>query len=173
MGNYRESNQIEWQDLKRFKNGSETMLTARDIMTPEIVTVSPETDVSQAARLLLEKRINGIPVVDSNQRVVGILCQSDLIAQQKKISLPSLFTLFDGFISFSSSKNLDKEFKKIAAIKVSEAMTTDPVTVSPDTTVEEIATLMVNRGFHTVPVVDGDRLVGVIGKEDVLKTIIS
>jgi len=149
------------------------MLTAREIMTPEIVTVSPETDVSQAARLLLEKHINGIPVVDSKQRVVGILCQSDLIAQQKKISLPSLFTLFDGFIPFSSTKNLEKEFKKIAAIKVSEAMTADPVSVSPDTPLEEVATLMVNRGFHTIPVIENDRLVGVIGKEDVLKTIIS
>jgi CBS-domain-containing membrane protein len=152
--------------------GEQNMLTARDIMTPDIVTVSTETDVSQAARLLLEKHINGIPVVDSEKRLVGILCKSDLIAQQKKISMPSLFTLFDGFISFSSTKNLDKEFKKIAAIKVSEAMTPDPVTVSPDTTIEEIATLMVNRGFHTIPVVQDDRLVGVIGKEDVLKTII-
>jgi len=153
--------------------GAQNMLTAKDIMTTDIVTVSPESDVSQAARLLLEKHINGIPVVDSSQQVVGILCQSDLIAQQKKISLPSLFTLLDGFISFSSTKNLDKEFKKIAAIKVSEAMTEDPVTVSPDTTIEEIATLMVNRGFHTIPVVQDGRLVGVIGKEDVLKTIIS
>ena len=149
------------------------MLTARDIMSTEIVTVSPETDVSQAAGLLLEKHINGIPVVDSARQVVGILCQSDLIAQQKKISLPSLFTLLDGFISFSSTKNLDKEFKKIAAIKVSEAMTADPVTVSPETTIEDIATLMVNRGFHTIPVVEDGKLVGVIGKEDVLKTIIS
>jgi CBS domain-containing protein len=148
------------------------MLTARDIMTPDIVTVTPETDVSQAARLLLEKHINGIPVVDDAGRVVGILCQSDLIAQQKKISLPSLFTLLDGYISFSSTRNLDKEFKKVAAIKVSEAMTPDPVTVLPDTTIEEIATLMVNRGFHTIPVVEDEQLVGVIGKEDVLKTII-
>ena len=149
------------------------MLTAKDIMTTNIVTVSPETDVSQAARLLLEKHINGIPVVDSSGGIVGVLCQSDLIAQQKKISLPSLFTLLDGFISFSSTKNLDMEFKKIAAIKVSEAMTADPVTVSPDTTIEEIATLMVNRGFHTIPVIQDGKLVGIIGKEDVLKTIIS
>ena len=149
------------------------MLTARDIMTTEVVTVSPETDVAQAARLLLEKHINGIPVVNSSLGVVGILCQSDLISQQKKISLPSLFTMLDGFISFSSTKNFDKEFKKIAAIKVAEAMTPDPITVSPDTTIEDIATLMVNRGFHTIPVIQEDRLVGVIGKEDVLKTIIS
>jgi CBS-domain-containing membrane protein len=149
------------------------MLTARDIMTTDVVTVSPDDDVSQAARILLEKHINGIPVVDASGLVTGILCQSDLIAQQKKISLPSLFTLLDGYISFSSTKNLDKEFKKIAAIKVSDAMTSPSVTVSPDTTIEEVATLMVNRGFHTVPVVEDGKLAGVIGKEDVLKTIIS
>ena len=149
------------------------MLTAKDIMTVGIITVSPDTDVTRAARLLLEKHINGVPVVDTSGKLAGILCQSDLIAQQKKISLPSLFVLLDGFISLSSTKHLDKEFKKIAAIKVSDAMTADPVTVSPDTTLEEIATLMVNRGFHTIPVVEDDRLVGVIGKADVLKTIIS
>ena len=149
------------------------MLTAKDVMSTEVITTSPDTDISQAARLLLERHINGIPVVDSEMRVVGILCQSDLIAQQKKVSLPSLFTLLDGFISFSSTKNLDKEFQKIAALKVSEAMTSDPVLVSPDTSIEDVATLMVNRGFHTIPVVQDGRLVGVIGKEDVLKTIIS
>ena len=149
------------------------MLKAKDIMSTEVITVSPETDVVQAARLLLEKHINGIPVVDEAHLVVGILCQSDLISQQKKISLPSLFTLLDGYISLTSTKALDKEFKKISAIKVVDAMTADPVTVTPDTSLEEIATLMVNHGFHTVPVVEDGRLVGVVGKEDVLKTLIS
>lgn len=149
------------------------MLTAKEIMSATVITISPDSDVTRAARLLLEKHINGIPVVDLSGQVVGILCQSDLIAQQKKISLPSLFTFLDGFISLTSTKTLEKEFKKISAIKVSEAMTTDPVTVSPDTALEEIATLMVNRGFHTIPVVENHKLVGVIGKEDVLKTIIS
>lgn len=149
------------------------MLTAKDIMSTSIITVSPDTDVARAAKLLLENHINGIPVVEPSGQVVGILCQSDLIAQQKKISLPSLFTLLDGFISLTSTKSLEKEFTKISAIKVSEAMTADPVTVSPNTTIEEIATLMVNRGFHTLPVVEDNVLVGVIGKEDVLKTITS
>ncbi len=149
------------------------MLTAKDIMSKNVITVSPDTDVAQAARLLLENHINGIPVVDPSGKVLGILCQSDLVAQQKKLSLPSLFTLLDGFISLTSTKTLEKEFKKIAAIKVSEAMTSDPVTATLDTALEEIATLMVNRGFHTIPVVEDNKLAGVIGKEDVLKTIIS
>ncbi len=72
------------------------MIKAKDIMTKEIITVSPETEIIQAANLLLEKRINGVPVVNTAGELVGILCQSDLIAQQKSIPIPSLFTLLDG-----------------------------------------------------------------------------
>ena len=148
------------------------MTTAKDIMTSEVITISPDTDVAQAAKLLLTSRINGVPVVDDAGELVGILCQSDLIIQQKNIPLPSLFTFLDGFIPLTPSKNLDKEVEKIAATKVSDAMTADPVTVGPDTGIEEIAALMVEKNYHTLPVVDGDKLVGIVGKEDVLRTLI-
>ena len=148
------------------------MTTAKDIMTSEVITISPDTDVAQAARLLLTSRINGVPVVDDAGELVGILCQSDLIIRQKNIPLPSLFTFLDGFIPLTPSKNLDKEVEKIAATKVSDAMTADPVTVNPDTGIEEIAALMVEKNYHTLPVVEGDKLVGIVGKEDVLRTLI-
>jgi CBS domain-containing protein len=149
------------------------MTTAKDIMTRDVITITPETEVAQAAKLLLTSRINGVPVVNDAGELVGILCQSDLIIQQKNIPIPSLFTFLDGFIPLTPSKNLDKEVEKIAATKVSDAMTADPVTVSPDTEIAEIAALMVEKNYHTLPVVDGDKLVGVVGKEDVLKTLIS
>jgi CBS-domain-containing membrane protein len=147
------------------------MVKAKDIMTREVMTVGPDTDIAEAARELLRHHINGLPVVDGKGRVVGILCQSDLIAQQKRIRLPSVFTLLDGFIPLTSPRRLDAELEKIAAAKVRQAMSHDPVTVGPDATVEEIATLMVEKGFHTLPVVEGGRLVGVVGKSDVLKTL--
>ena len=149
------------------------MTTAKDIMTRDVITITPETEVAQAAKLLLTNRINGVPVVNDAGELVGILCQSDLIIQQKNIPIPSLFTFLDGFIPLTPSKNLDKEVEKIAATKASDAMTADPVTVSPDTEIEEIAALMVEKSYHTLPVVDGDKLVGIVGKEDVLKTLIS
>ena len=74
------------------------MLRAEDIMTKEPVTLSPETEIVEAAKLLLEKNINGVPVVDGIGKLVGILCQSDLIKQQKRLPIPSIFTLLDGFI---------------------------------------------------------------------------
>jgi len=149
------------------------MITANDIMTQEVISISPETEIAQAAKLLLTNRINGVPVINDASELVGILCQSDLIIQQKNIPIPSLFTLLDGFIPLTSSKKLDKEVEKIAATKVADAMTPDPVTVNSDTGIEEIAALMVEKNYHTLPVVDANKLVGIVGKVDVLRTLIN
>ena len=149
------------------------MLKVRDIMTKEIISVSPETEIANAAKILLEKRINGMPVIDAFGRLVGIICQSDLVAQQKGIPIPSVFTLLESYIPLTSTKRLDKEMKKIAALTVKEAMTPDPVTVSLETDIEEVAKLMVDKKYHTLPVVEGDKVVGIVGKEDVLKTLLA
>ena len=148
------------------------MLKAKDIMTKELITVSPETEIVHATKLLLENRINGVPVIDETGKLVGILCQSDLIAQQKKLPVPSFFTFLDGLIPLTSMKQFEKEVQKIAAITVSQAMTPNPVVARPDTGIEEVAALMVDSGFHTIPVVDKGALVGTVGKEDILKTLI-
>ncbi len=147
------------------------MQTARDIMTTDVITVTPETEIIQAARLLLENKINGLPVVDDQGGLVGIVCQSDLIVQQKRVRVPSLFTFLDGYITLTSTRHFEREVEKIAASQVRQAMTPDPVCVTPDTVIEEVATLMVENNFHTLPVVADGQLVGIVGKEDMLRTI--
>jgi CBS-domain-containing membrane protein len=149
------------------------MIKAQDIMSSDVITVSPDTEIAQAAKLLLANRINGVPVINEAGELVGILCQSDLIIQQKNIPIPSLFTLLDGFIPLTSSKKLDKEVAKIAAAKVADAMTAKPVTIKPDTGIEDVAALMVEKSYHTLPVVEAGKLVGIVGKEDVLRTLIN
>ena len=72
----------------------------------------------------------------------------------------------------SSTKQIEKQIRKIAALTVADAMTPEPVAVHPDTGVETIAALMVDKNFHTLPVVENSRLVGIIGKEDVLRTLL-
>jgi CBS domain-containing protein len=141
-------------------------------MTSEVITISPEADITEAVKILLDKGINGLPVVDGEGRLVGILCQSDLVRMQKSLPIPSLFTLLDGFVPLSSSALLEAEVKRIAASKVSDAMSTKVVTVAPDKTIDEIAALMVDKKFHTLPVVQGGKLLGIVGKKDVLKTLI-
>ena len=159
---------IEVRPLKQ----EEAMITVRDIMTNELITVTQDMDIAGAAKTLLDNRINGVPVVDDSGQLVGILCQSDLITQQKKLPIPTLFTFLDGLIRLTSMKQLEKQVGKIAALTVSEAMTPNPVTVKLDTRLETVAALMVDSNFHTLPVVEDSNLVGVIGKEDVLRTLL-
>jgi CBS domain-containing protein len=148
------------------------MLSVKDIMTKDVITVSPETGIAHAAKLLLERGFNGVPVVDATGKLVGLLCQSDLVAQQKKLPVPSFFTFLDGVISLTSMKHLEKEIQKITAMTVADAMTANPVTVGLETSIEEAGTIMVDRNFHTLPVVDEGELVGIVGKEDVLRTLV-
>ena len=148
------------------------MLTAKDIMEKDVITFSLKTDIVPAAKTLVDNSINGAPVVDDNGVLVGILCQSDLITQQKNIKMPSIFTFLDGYIPLTSFKKFENDIKKIAAIKVKDAMTKDPVTVDPDTDIGHIAMLMVDKNFHTLPVIYNEKLVGIIGKADVLKTLL-
>ena len=148
------------------------MRTAQDIMTTEVITIGPEADITEAAKILLDKGVNGLPVVDDAGHLVGILCQSDLVRMQKNLPIPSLFTLLDGFVPLSSSALLEAEVKRIAASKVSDAMSTKVVTIAPDMTIDELAALMVDKKFHTLPVTDKGRLLGIVGKKDVIKTLI-
>ncbi|MCK4986689.1 MAG: CBS domain-containing protein, partial [Desulfobacterales bacterium] len=143
------------------------MLKVKDIMTTEIITVSPDTEIVKAAKILLKKRINGLPVIDDSGKLAGILCQSDLVAQQKSIPIPSVFTLLESFIPLTSIKRIDKEVEKIAALTVKQAMTPNPVTVGPQTDIEDVAKLMVDKKYYTLPVMEGDKIVGIVGKEDV------
>lgn len=146
------------------------MRTARDIMTANPVTIGPDAAIADAVKLLLEKHFNGLPVVEG-RKLVGILCQSDLVAQQQKLDLPSMFTIFDGFISLAGWKQAEQGFKKMNALHVREAMTPNPVTVKPDTPLDELASLMVKEKLYSLPVVENGELVGIVGKEDILHTL--
>ena len=146
------------------------MITAKKIMSRDLITVPPDMEITGAAKILIEKGINGVPVVDRG-KLVGILCQSDLVTQQKKLPIPSFFSLLDGFIPLGSLKHFEKAVHRIAATAVSDVMTPHPTTVSPETNIEEIASLMLEKNIHTIPVVDKGEIVGIIGKEDILKTL--
>lgn len=149
------------------------MCTAKDIMTTQVVTVTPETDINEAAAILLEKGFNGLPVVDAQGELAGIICQSDLVAQQRKIPLPSFFTMLGGFVALTSLSQMQRAMDKMSATKVEQAMTRNPVTVSPDTPVDKIADLMVDKQYHTIPVVKERKLAGVVSKRDMLRLLAS
>jgi CBS domain-containing protein len=143
------------------------MLKARDIMTRDVITVRPETTVEELARLLIEHKISGTPVIDKDGRLVGIVTENDLITQNKRLHIPTIIRLFDAYIMLGSGR-MEEEIKKMAATTVGEICTRDVVTVTEDTSIEEIATIMSERHIHLLPVVRDERVVGIIGKADVV-----
>ena len=147
------------------------MLTAREIMTTNTVTISPEAGIADAVKILLERHFNGLPVVDAEGNLLGLICQSDLVAQQKKLDLPSIFSLLDGYALFGASRT-ERDLDKITALTVGQAMTTKLITGTPDTPLEDLATLMVKNKYYTVPIVVNGKVVGIVGKEDILRTLI-
>lgn len=148
------------------------MLTAYDLMTENPQTIAPDDDIVTAARIMVEKRYNGLPVVEADGTLIGIICQSDLINQHKRLNLPSLFTVLDGIIPLRSNSDMDAEMRKISASKVVEAMTPAPTSVTEEAPIDEIATLMVDSNYHSLPVVKNGKLVGIVGKEDILRTLL-
>lgn len=149
------------------------MKTAADIMTRKVITVTTETPVRELARILMENTISGVPVVDSNGNVIGVVTESDLIDQNKKVHIPTVITILDSFIYLESPERMEQEIRKIAGATVADIYTGKAVTVTPDTPVDELATIMSEKSIHTLPVVENGKLLGVIGKKDIIRTIIS
>jgi CBS domain-containing protein len=148
------------------------MLNASDIMTTDVITVKKDTSLKDLAKLLYENHINGVPVVDDDGLLIGIICESDLIRKDKKLHIPTVVAIFDWVLYLESPKKIEKEIQRINATKVEDLYTKKVVTVDEKTPIDEIATVMEQKKIYTIPVMDGDRLVGVVGKADLLRSLI-
>jgi CBS domain-containing protein len=148
------------------------MLTARDIMSREVITVTEESTVQELARILSTNQISGVPVLNDKARLVGVVTESDLIFQNKKVHIPTVITILDSVFYLENPDKMGEEMKKMAGSKVKDILTRSPVTVTEETTLDEIATIMAEKNVHTLPVMNKDTLVGVIGKKDIIRTLI-
>ncbi|RLB19281.1 MAG: hypothetical protein DRG82_01610 [Deltaproteobacteria bacterium] len=148
------------------------MFNASDIMTTAVITVKKETTLKELARLLYENHINGVPVVDDEGKLIGIICESDLIRKDRKLHIPTVVALFDWVFYLESPKKMEKEIQRINATKVEDLYVREVITVNEKTPVEDIATIMTQKKAYTIPVMDGDRIVGIIGKGDLLRTLV-
>lgn len=147
------------------------MQKARDIMTRDVISVKPGTTVEELARILMEHHISGAPVVDDAGSLVGIVTEHDLINQEKRLHIPTVVRILDAFIYLESSKRFEEDLKKMVATKVGDICTSDVTTVDEDATLTEIATIMSEKDIHLLPVMKEGRIVGVIGKEDILRAV--
>jgi CBS domain-containing protein len=147
------------------------MLYARDIMTTEVLTVSPETSISELSKTLENRQIGGVPVVDKGGRLVGVITQSDLVERARDLELPPAINILDLHIYLQIPSHLLQRVEKMLGTTVGDCMTSDPVTVAPNTPVAQIAALMAKQKMHTIPVLQGGKIVGVIGKMDLVRAM--
>ncbi len=145
-------------------------MKAADIMTRKLKTITPSVPVREVAAFFVKERISGAPVVDAEGHFLGIVTEEDLIFQDKKIHLPTFLNIFSNIIPLGI-EHLGEEIRKIAATQAREVMQQKPVSISPGTSVEEIATLMTERKAHYLPVLNKGQIMGVVTKRDLIRAV--
>ena len=147
------------------------MLKASQIMTKQYLTISPEMSVEELARLLLRKDVNGAVIVDKKGKLLGVVTEGDLIAKEKNLHLPTLVSIFDAVVYLETSEHFKGELHKMVATRVEDIYSRDPVTINLNSTLADIATIMSEKRIHFLPVLDGERVEGVVGRREILKAL--
>ena len=120
------------------------MLQAKDVMTKNVITIHPDASLDEAIHHLIEKEISGMPVIKENGKMVGIISEKDIL----------------NFFAFS---------RDLHNIKVKEVMTKDVISFPPEMDVEEIGLSIGRNKFRRAPILDGDRLVGIVSRRDIIR----
>lgn len=150
------------------------MLKVEEVMTKSVLTVTPETAVKDAAALLAEKNISGLPVLDGNQ-IVGIFSEADVLRSIKttkkdmRLIYPSISSLGIAFQEEVTQREILEAYEEIGKMPVREVMSRTVVTVAPDITLNEVIVKMVQKGINRLPVVEKNVLVGIITRADVIR----
>lgn len=140
-------------DLEKL-TGQLKQIRAKDMMSDEVITVKKDDSLAEIAELMIKKRISGFPVLE-NGEIIGIITSNDLFLVMDMIKTGELL------------QNDDTDSSQPS---VNFAMSTDIVTVNPETNLDEIISLMKYRNIHTLPVMSQNKLVGVIGRRDIFKS---
>jgi CBS domain-containing protein len=147
-------------------------IKVRDAMTPDPITVLPETPVTDVARVMIHNGIGGVPVVNKEGDLLGIITESDLIVQDTDVKFPSFVHFLDGYVFVPGSiHRFEEKFLKAVAATAEDLMTADIITVDADDPVEETATLMSKKRLKRFPVISEGQLVGIITMRDIVKLI--
>jgi len=145
----------------------------RDVMTTNVFTLSPGGSVNDAADVLADKGVGALPVVDEGGALLGMLRDTDLIASEARVHVPTFINFLGLGVPFPGEmKHLEEELEKISGATVADVMDAQPPTVGPDDTVADVATAMHETGVNSLPVIDGDRkVVGIVARADLVRDI--
>ncbi len=152
------------------------MKTAGEIMDRDVPTVTPDDDARTAIDLLAKSDLGAIPVVDSANKVVGIVSESDLIISEEEsdLHLPHYLNIMGGIVFVGSMKGFDERLEKAFATKVSELMTADPIVAHDYESADRVAKKIADEHHNHLPVVDADgHLAGMVTRADALAALVA
>lgn len=138
-------------------------MLVKEIMTKDVITVSPDASLKEVGLIFKEKRISGVPVVDRDGNIVGIVTLTDLL----KI-LSQIYRCKELEERVTGLKLSEMREKEKAKAKVRDIMTKDIVTMSEDRTIDAVMKLMFDKGIHSIPITKEGKLIGVVGKRDLI-----
>jgi CBS domain-containing protein len=146
-------------------------MIVEDIMAKEVITVTEETTLKEAAGLLAKFRIHGLPVVDANKKLIGIVTEGDFFTKDaSNIFLPTFLDFIKGNDSSAANFAQTEEIEKMSTVK--DIMTKDCFFVSPEQSIDELITQIKEKNFNSMPVVDAaGTLVGIVAIMDVIKLL--
>ncbi len=147
-------------------------MNAKDVMTTEVVTVSPETTVQDLAKILSEKGISGTPVVDADQRLVGIVSEGDLLHRaetgtERRVQRRRSWWLE----SVAAEQEMARDYVKAHGRTVADIMTREVITAEETTDLADLAMLLETRRVKRVPVVSGGKLVGIVSRANLVRAL--
>lgn len=146
--------------------------TVADLMTCDVLTVTPTTPLSAAIKLLVDRQISGLPVVDDRGKLVGVISESDLMWREKGLDLPPHIIFLDSIIYLENPLQHERDLHKVLGQTVGEVMTDRPISSSIDTTIPMAARIMHDKKIHRLPVVDDEnRPIGIITQGDIVRGI--
>jgi CBS domain-containing protein len=146
--------------------------TVANWMTSEVLTVTPDTPLPEAINILIDRHIGGLPVVDDEGKLVGVLSESDLMWREKGIEQPPYMMFLGGVIYFQNPATYERDLHKAFGQAVGEVMTTQTISVAPNTLLSVAARIMHDKKIHRLPVVDGSHHpIGIITQADIVRAI--
>ncbi|PSO52295.1 MAG: phosphoribulokinase [Cyanobacteria bacterium QH_8_48_120] len=148
--------------------------TVADVMTSNPIVVQPQTPIKEAIQLLAERRISGLPVVDGEGKLVGVITESDLMWQETGVDPPPYIILLDSVIYLQNPARYEKEIHKALGQTVEEVMSEKPITVEPDRALKEAARLMHEKEIRRLPVVDEQgQVIGILTRGDIVQAMVT
>jgi len=144
-----------------------------DLMTRQVITVYPETPVAEIARAMVQHDVSGVPVIDHQGHLVGIVTETDLVVQNANVHFPTFLQILDARIYLSNTRHFEDELRKALGTVAADVMTREVETVKPNDDISVASTLMVDKDLNPIPVVEGGKLVGIISRSDIIRHILA